>query len=329
MIVNPHIFNRDWFARNQRVLLFFCNWYVTRYVVRRILSITHIIKFKDRIDKLSTNNFRIVNNDGSYSQAFFTKARFSIIMAYQLRHFVTALHWFDMNIANQYIPQLNCGFDNATYYPDAHIESTSVDGDAIVDNCNMSWAQIIGANGTLSNDDGNNLILASTTARTGSPANRFNINIRGIALFDSSGLDDSAVISAASFNFDSITNKADALGTFDLHCILSSCASNTALVAADYQAFTRTNYGSIAWADISDSVWNRLSFNSTGIASVSKTGISKYMFMSSWDYSQSFGGTWVAGANSAVVASSADTTSDPYLYVTYTIPTAYVSHTIL
>lgn len=331
MIINAHIFNRNWFRLNQRTLLFILNAPFVKHLTRELLDITHIVPPDLKIIKIGCNEFAYLNQYNEIEHIFFGKARLSNKFAYRLRHFVTIAHWFDMNIANPIIPQFNLGFDTADYYPDADPESTSVDGYTFADNGNWTtWAAFISGAGTGASDDGTILTQVKYTARAAPPNDRWTAIWRGFMLFDTSGLNDSASISDASINFLTLSTKNSGVGTFDLYVVPASPASNTALTSSDHLSFTRTDYGNETWSNLPASTWNRVSFNSSGIASISKTGVSKYCFLGSWDYNQSFGGTWLSAATSDLVTYSIDQgTYDPYLRVTYTIPVGYNSHTIL
>ena len=109
-----------------------------------------------------------------------------------------------------------------------------------------------------------------------------------------------------------------------------SFSSNNTLVNADYGELGSTSYSSIAYASLNNALYNDFTLDSNGRDNISKTSISKFGSVSTWDLNSSFGGTWVSEAVSLFYSKSADNTGrtdDPKLVVTYWIP--YDSHSIL
>ncbi|MBU3969147.1 hypothetical protein KJ991_02975 [Patescibacteria group bacterium] len=155
-----------------------------------------------------------------------------------------------------------------------------------------------------------------------SDENLFDILFRSYILFDTSSVGDGAIISSAVFS-GYYNTKANGLGTPSLHLASSTPASNTALVPADYQQIGRTSFGSITYASFTINQYNDITLNANGINNINKTGISKFSLQLGWDIDNSFTGTWTAFANSAMNIYSAeqtDTSQDPKLVVTYTVP---------
>lgn len=204
---------------------------------------------------------------------------------------------------------------SATYYPDAHEETSSVDGYVRRSGVDETLATIRGDAGTSHNDELTWMAIhlwASTTT------NQFKLLTKNIMLFDTSGLPDTAIISAATL---SVYGEAtgSGLGKFDHHICASTPASNTDLVNADYGELGSTSFGSYAFDDhLTD--YNNIALNASGIANISKTDISKFGARSSWDISGSFGGVWVSGAETKLVSWTAErgTGFKPKLVVTYT-----------
>lgn len=160
-------------------------------------------------------------------------------------------------------------FTVATFNPNAHPETTSVDGYA-VRTATEVWATIRAGAGTSASDLDTNLICQYATGT--SP--NWSAFYRIFTLFDTSSLGNGAVISGATQSFYTVTDGNFAVS---LRIVTTTPASNTAIVAADYsqqgtvaQATDRTT------ASMSLNAYNDWTLNSTGIGNISLTGITKF-----------------------------------------------------
>jgi len=152
--------------------------------------------------------------------------------------------------------------------------------------------------------------------------NQFESLLRIYVLFDTSIISASGTISSAVFSGYGIQKEAGN-GSPDLHLASSSPASNTDLVAADYQQVGITSFGSITYANFTGLQYNDITLNAAGVTNISKTGISKFSLQTSWDINNSFTGAWVSLANTDFRIGTAEltgTSEDPKLVVTYTVP---------
>lgn len=211
--------------------------------------------------------------------------------------------------------------DSQTFYPDADPETSSVDGRVAQANVSLTWAEIVAAAGTHSYDSvaqANSICI-----RADSVTNKWNQNTRGIFLFDTSGLPDNANISAATLSIYG-SNKTDALTiTPDVNVYSSNPASNTALVPGDYACLGSTAFSSATtYANWSTTGYNDFALNSSGIAQISKTGVSKFGLRNA-NYDAS--GTAPAWSDSGLPMSTLQnyyteqgTNYKPKLVVTYT-----------
>ncbi len=171
-----------------------------------------------------------------------------------------------------------------TFYPDAHPESTSVDGYVAhftgSIGTGISWSALRAASGNESDDDGTECInwgLAYFTSDTTGQDNLWTYLIRGIALFDTSFLPDDAIIESAVLSLYGAA-KMDGLSVAPSTNIYSANpASNTDLESSDF-----VNVGTIAFCDepITYAAWvtngyNDFILNAEGLAAISKTGVTK------------------------------------------------------
>ena len=314
------VFDNLWFQKYQKSLLWFAN---TDYG-RDVLAINGR-KSDVRNNKILAILPNVIGwkEDGIYRAEFRTHNKFSKRLFYEYNLIWKAMHAWDTRIANLYLPRLNLGFDTLTVYPDPHTETSTVDGRVYRTAVNETFATIIAGAGSGAGDAAADNIVCNLAASTTS--NQFAQLIRGIFLFDTSALGLSEISAAVLSLNGGATElggvKTNGLGEPALHIAASTPASNTALAAADYGNVGGTSFGSVSYANIQASgSYTNWTLNATGIAAISKTGISKFSLRHSWDITGSFTGTWASGAASHFgfkLAETANTTSDPKLVVTY------------
>lgn len=163
----------------------------------------------------------------------------------------------------------------STFYPDAHPETTSVDGIALQfygEGAGQSWATLIGAAGNLASDDGIN--MGAVISSDKNPA--WLRNDRDIVLFDTSSIPDGDTIDSAVFSLYG-TVKTDPLSILpDINIYSSNPASNTALISGDYTSLGSTNLSiAIGFNAFTLSAYNDFILNATGLALIDKAGITK------------------------------------------------------
>jgi hypothetical protein len=167
--------------------------------------------------------------------------------------------------------------DSSTFYPDADIETTSVDGivaDASVE-YGESWATKRSRNGDYFEDLTNHIRVYFRNASS----NTWSQLWRGIMLFDTSELDDGITITDATLSmyFSSKRNELN-LSNLAYNIYSSLPNSNTALHPADFTTLGTTDFSTaIAYEDFS-AAFNAWPLNSTGIAAIVKDGVSKFGF---------------------------------------------------
>ncbi len=165
--------------------------------------------------------------------------------------------------------------DSATYYPDADPETTSVDGKVAQSIISTgTWAEIRDGAGDNSSDTD---ISASFIGVASTTSNRWSQIVRGIFLFDTSGLPDDVNITAATLSLYGSNKVTISSWTLNINVYSSAPASNTALAAGDYDSLGATAFSdtSITYANWSITGYNDFALNASGIAAISKTGVSK------------------------------------------------------
>ena len=216
-------------------------------------------------------------------------------------------------------PAMNLGFDTLpTVYS---TPGTSVSGYVVRTGVSESFATIRAGEGRSSGYDsgfqGIQIRLISTAG-----ANLYGSLFRGIFLFDTSSLNDGATLTAASIGIYG-SGKSANLGAFEVDIVSATPESNTVLANGDYANLGTTPFSSVAYASLSNAAYNTFSLNASGIATISKTGISKFGGRLNWDTDNSFTGTWYSSCDSRIMfedGGTFGTTSDPKIDITYTLP---------
>lgn len=162
---------------------------------------------------------------------------------------------------------LTIGASPETFYPDAHTETNSVDGNTRDSANNLTWANMITEPGDWADDVDTNMqhcyIFASTTT------NRWQTIHHALIVLYVAGLPDALNVTDVVFsvfgNF-----KRDELGIApDTNVFAANPASNTAITGTDFSTVTDTAYSTaITYAGFSASSYNDFTFNAAGIAAV-------------------------------------------------------------
>lgn len=193
-----------------------------------------------------------------------------------------------------------------TVYPDPDVETTSVDGYSFLNNANYTTTRNAAAGQNAADNDGE-LQIENGFGGAGST---YNIG-RSFVLFDTSALTSGATISAAVLSLNSGGAKD---GTTAVDIVSGSPASNTAIVADDYDQCGSTSFGSIA---STSNGYNDFTLSAAGIATISKTGVSKFCARHNGDLNN----TTPAARHYSYMRSAdlSGTSTDPKLVVTYTV----------
>lgn len=164
-----------------------------------------------------------------------------------------------------------------TVYPDADPETTSVDGcTGRFYTAGESWADLRTGSGTEGSDTPDNTY--ALFIYSDDESGKWRSIYRGGQLFYTAALPDSANISATTLSLRG-RSKVDDLGiTPSLNIYSFDPASDDDLIAADYETYGSTAYcdTAISYASWDTTDYNDFILNATGIAAVSKTGVSKF-----------------------------------------------------
>lgn len=219
-----------------------------------------------------------------------------------------------------------------TFYPDADPETISVDGYAWGTGPTpegTTWAELhdgAGSNYSDSGTTGNILIWCGTTTDYW-----FRLS-RGIFLFDTSSLSGKKITSAIFSIYGAYkVDQLDIAPNINIYSV--SPASNDALVAEDYSSLGTTAYcdTAITYANWDASGYNNFTLNSTGLAAISKTGITKIgLRNANYDVANIVPSTWLSykSAELRFYCAEKGESTKPKLTVTYLGPTEWEEHSM-
>jgi len=219
------------------------------------------------------------------------------------------------------------------FYPDAHPESTSMDSSVFqlyTLGSGVDWSTIISASG---NDPATGEDAAEWCfyIRADNVNNKWVHLGRGIMLFDTSALPDTATILSAKLTLYGFTKNDDSSCSPSLNIYSVNPASNTETAAGDFDSFgaspycnTPVSYDNLGVFSPPDNFGTtEFVLNATGLAAISKTGVTKIgLRNANYDVTGS-APNWVSGAVSSYSVRSADDITErrPTLEVEYTIAT--------
>ncbi len=265
---------------------------------------------EEKIIKILPNNYTIRELDNKFITDFRVNNKFANRLFFEYKVIWDLLHKWDMNFANKFCPALNFGFDTITAYPDPDAEVTTVDGYLYNNNANYTTCR----NASSCNSVYDNAAYMRIENDTG-----YTI-MRAITLFKTT-LNSVAITNTtlSFFIYYSFKTETDS-GQSTTHAVSSNPASNTSLSTDDFDQLGSTSFGSIAYASLSTSAYNVITFNSTGLATITQgtNVIQKFGLRLAGDLN----GSTPTGQNYIYICSAEDPTAnnahDPKLVVTYT-----------
>lgn len=269
------VFDKNWFRKNQKMVLWTLNTPLIKRLVRKILGI-HTTK---KINYIEPNNFVFgghkIEDNILVTRCFYADNKFSKKIYKIFKPIWWILHFWDWLIADRFVRKLSFGFSTLTKVSDAGDPgTTSVDG-RVYYTSGADWDTAHNA----TDGTGKAATVANEKVECDYDGSDYDIS-RVIMLFDTSSLTGDATISAAKMKLAAIGLGAVNNDTTDLDIVSSNPASNTTLDVADFDQLGTTVFGSIALADwVSTSeTYNDITLNGDGLSNISKTGISKFGF---------------------------------------------------
>lgn len=295
------MFDKLWFRKYQKILLWLCNTPLISIWFRNILRIhKNGSSVGKRTIKAILPNAIIWAEQGKTYWEFRTHDKFAKRLYYAFRPLWQLSHIWDMRLANNFAPQWNLGFDSfGPYYSnaggDGNIEVNSGTWSTAHDATSGTSAPAAAAGRVIC------AFISGTTYYVG----------RAFLPFDTSGLDDTATISGAVLSI----YETDHHGTDETYVVVQSTqASNTSLADGDFDALGTTSGGSILSSGMTTNAYNDIALNATGIGWISKTDYTPLAIRGQRDINNTAPTTWED--TNFNFSDQAGTANDPKLVVT-------------
>lgn len=332
-------FGEDWFKKYQFFLLLLLNIPVIKLWFRWILRIHKDCRYSDYIIEIMPNNYKVYlgeeNGNVKLRADFRTHPKFSKRIYFAFRWWWWLLHYVDEFFKIAGLPEFQFGFDTLTAYSDPHPETSSVDGYCQVYNTGDDSYSTLRNCDTFfySSFDYDTVGYVGTQTPLTETFGNFCQIFRIISVFNTN-IGSDATISSGSYNFYLASGGSANIDRDTLYLVAASASSgnpnpNTQLIADEFkvayvyttQLTSTTHY----IGENPDGYYYSLTLNSSGISHINKTGTERWALRSAWDVNDSFTGNWHIECETADYVHMADytgTSRDPYLSVTYTLPTS-------
>lgn len=310
------VFSKEWFEKYQTPLL----WLANNYYGKQILGISrkHTPFYDLRIDKIEPNAIYHQPEPGKVLAEFRSHDKYGKRMYYNFKYIWEILHWWDMNVANNFkIQELNFGFDTLTIYPDSGSGSTTVDGQTYNQGKSLAWADMIVEAAAYAYT--NYTTDEITYRRSDTVTDKWDGIKRLHISFDTSSIGSGKQVDNATLSFYRYT-AADQLA-IDANVYGNSLTDSNNVVTGDHNSIGNTAYCDtpLTYSDFTSSGYKDLDYNTTGKSNVNMTGISEYGIKSTAEAS-GVSPTWVynrIGYLTAYMADYGGNTYDPKLYIEY------------
>lgn len=314
----------QFFKRHQKELVELADSMVGRYLLSKLVGKLS----QDRIVKITPSSF-IQHLEGQVFKATFVSlSPFADLFIPIIEKMTIArvphndevfAHFSGLELKPHRYPTV---FLNTSTFNPTTGSNSPVDGYCLRQGVDVAWSTLRGGNGTdAAGDSAGDFFMVRIAASTTS--NQFSQNIVSQLLFDTSALTSVVSINSAIESFYGEAGSETGL-TFSICITAAVPASNATIAISDYQTrlFTRFNSADIANGSWNASGYNDFTFNATGRAAISKTGITKTCLTSDKD-ADNVAPTWSSAAVGSVKGLYADNGSNiPKLVVVFTLPGA-------
>lgn len=218
------------------------------------------------------------------------------------------------------------------YNPDANPETSSVDGYVnFFDSNGQSWSSAVADAGDGADDSNDDYCFNGKPVgwRCDGDTNEYDTLSRGVFLFDTSSLPDGCSVISAALSLYGFDKDNEGSWTTYINIYSSNPVSDTALEAGDYDSLGTTAFcdDEISYTNWSETGYNEFVLNSTGLAVISKTGVSKFGARTSHDVEDTDPG-WTAGGEGltfGIYMAEKGEGYEPTLLVTYGVTATGVS----
>jgi hypothetical protein len=314
------VFNDDWFQKHQGTLL---SWLNGSWLKRKISRHALRIDAPEHLVEITPKHYVVTLGDNVYRADFRSHPKYAKRIYYSLFFYWWFLHFLDWLVVDRLLSQHSFGLAELTVAPADGEGGTTCDGYA---------ARVVTVGTTLS------------SIRTGSGTSKSNTTTAGVLsrITCHADTDEYYAVRRAGFSFDTAALGAGAtiteailhlystdtyhVNTYDtvdgsLNVVAFTPADPGNIATTDFNSFGTTVFVTKSYDDyVVSNGYKTFTLDATGIAALSKTGISVLGVRIGSDISGT-GITWKADADLAVGVRWVDytgTASDPKLVITYT-----------
>jgi len=340
--MNEHYraFNKDFFKKHQRCILWLLNVPLIRVWFRWVLRIRRYdCPPTESIVEITPSSYSVflgyTRGRIKLRSDFRTHSKYGKRIYYAFRLLWWSLHLWDLTIADKFLPKLSFGFDTLTKYPDPGTGATTVDGFMTSTTYGLGsgvdWATLYADAGNVVNNISDVDVFVSLLSDN--VQDKWRQMKRAGFTFDTSSLTADVSISAAVLSVKGDSQSDSLTVSPTLNIFSFSPGLDDELVAGDFDALGTTEFATdITYAAYSVSQYNDFTFNATGIAAVNKIGISRFGLRESTYDAPNSSPTWGSSKSytfGGYYADAIGTANDPKLVVTYTIPGSTVKLNML
>jgi hypothetical protein len=191
----------------------------------------------------------------------------------------------------------------------------------------VAWGTLVAAAGSAAADTGGTAYAFYFHA--GTTSGQFDEIRRSIFLFDTSSIPDGDTVDSATLSLSGSSKNDDLVVTPDLNIYSSAPASNTALVAGDYDSLGGTAFSTaITYANLSTTGYNDFALNATGLLAITKTGVSKFGGRNANKDVANSAPAWTSNLDAGFIVYMAEEVAAgdqrPKLVVTHTSPITFI-----
>jgi len=325
-------FGKEWFAKNQGVLIFLLNFCLTKWISRKILCIDKDCP-KASILSILPHCYTIQGeNDGEYVTDYRNHWKFAKRVYFALKPLWWLCHWWDEVFADKHCPELSFGFDTLTAYSQAGGGGGNVtcDGMASKNSANSNWTVIRTGAGTGSNNDATSSYLELDADPSSLNTNKWSFLNRFFYTFNTSSLSASVSLTSVVFSIYGKSKAYNFSSPADLHVAGANLTNPNNVVTGDYNNQGSTSFGNVTYANFNYD-YNDITLNSSGISNINITGVSQFSLQLSYDILNS-APTWGQSKYSyyeMYFADNTGTSQDPKLVVTYTAASTFTPQIIM
>jgi hypothetical protein len=281
-------FGVEFFKKNQELLVHLLNDPMLKGTMRYAFRVHKDIPFDEKISSIGPDyigynrNYSVVEG----KQGFYETRDFRTHQKFSKRlYFAFKPLWYGMHYADEVgrvmkglrglerVPFWDFGLATLTAYPDPHPETTTVDGN-VSRYAAGTWASLRGGAGNGFNDDAT--INRCFKIETDGAGSYYSLE-RSIFLFNTASIPDENIVNSGTLSVKA-TSKSNTFPSTApaINVYASTPASNTALVAADYQRVGTTPFSSnVLVSAISTTVYTVFTLDAGGLAAIDVVGITK------------------------------------------------------